>query len=67
MTPESIINLIRDVLVIGYLFILRIGVPILITLMVGTWLRKLLEEKQERPETKDAPEIAPATIKIKPQ
>ncbi len=67
MTPESIMAFVRDVLVIGYMFVLRIGVPLLITLMLGTWLRKLLEEKQPEPETKQAPEAAPATVKIKPQ
>ncbi len=66
MELESIINFIRDVLVVGYLFVLRIGVPLLITLMVGAWLRKVLEEKQEEPETKES-EVAAATVKIKPQ
>jgi hypothetical protein len=41
---ESIFSFIRDAVVIGYMFVLRIGVPILVTLFVGWWLeRKLVE------------------------
>jgi hypothetical protein len=41
----------RDALVIAYMFVLRIGVPILITLMIGAWLRRYLEER----DAKEAP------------
>jgi hypothetical protein len=41
--------IVRDALVIAYMFVLRIGVPILITLMIGAWLRRLLEEREEKP------------------
>lgn len=49
--------IVRDVLVIAYLFVLRIGVPILITLMIGAWLKRALEEHEEKLET------APITLK----
>ncbi len=65
MTPESIVNLIRDILVIGYMFVLRIGVPLIITLMVGAWLRKMLEEKPA-PEEKEETAAAAAPAKVKP-
>ncbi len=45
----DIFGIIRDVLVIGYMFVLRIVVPILITLMIGAWLKRLLEEHEEQP------------------
>ena len=47
----DILGIMRDVMVIGYMFILRIGVPILITLMIGAWLKRLLEEHEEKPVT----------------
>ena len=50
----DIVAIVRDALVIAYLFVLRIGVPILITLMIGAWLRRLLEER-------DASELPRAT------
>ncbi len=53
----DILAILRDVMVLGYMFILRIGVPILITLMIGAWLRKLLEEKE--PVSEDKPVEAP--------
>ncbi len=46
----DIFGIVRDVFVIGYMFVLRIGVPILITLMIGAWLKRLLEEHEEQPE-----------------
>ncbi len=46
--PEDIFRIARDVLVVAYMLILRVGVPILITLMIGAWLRKLLEEREAR-------------------
>ncbi len=66
MTLDSIISFIRDVLVIGYMFVLRIGVPLLITLMIGAWLRKMLEEKPtETEQTETTPDAAPAVAPIK--
>jgi hypothetical protein len=47
---------VRDALVILYMFVLRIGVPILITLMIGAWLRRYLEERDAR----EAPQGSPA-------
>jgi hypothetical protein len=41
---ESILNFIRDVVVIGYMFVLRIGVPIIVTLFMGWWLERKLAE-----------------------
>ncbi len=46
----DIFGIVRDALVIAYLFVLRIGVPVLITLMIGAWLKRLLEEHEEKPE-----------------
>lgn len=41
---ENILAFIRDATVIGYMFVLRIGVPIIVTLFAGWWLeRKLVE------------------------
>ena len=41
---ENIFPVIRDLVVIGYMFVLRIGVPIIVTLFIGWWLeRKLVE------------------------
>ena len=54
----DLLGILRDVLVITYLFILRIGVPILITLMGGAWLRKLLE-KPAAQERKVSPAAQP--------
>ncbi len=54
----------RDVLVLSYMFILRIIVPLLITLMIGAWLRKLLEEKA--PATEDKPVEAPQSKHVRP-
>ncbi len=65
MSPENLIAIVRDILVIAYLFVLRIGVPLLITLMVGAWLRRLLEEKPEQPEKQEEPETAAQAAKIK--
>ncbi len=51
---ENLTGTLRDVLVVGYMFVLRIGVPILITLMIGAWLQRLLQE----PETETQPSPA---------
>ncbi len=56
----DLIGILRDVLVLGYLVILRIGVPILITMMGGAWLRKVLEPKEAR-ERKVVPPVVPQT------
>ncbi len=63
----DILAILRDALVLGYMFVLRIGVPLLITLMIGAWLRKLLEEKEPVSEEKPA-EAPPAaqTKKVRP-
>lgn len=41
---ETIFSFIRDVVVIGYMFVLRIGVPIIVTMFVGWWLERKLAE-----------------------
>ncbi len=56
--PEDLIGFVRDVLVVGYMFVLRIGVPILITLMLGAWLKHFLEER----ESKELPESKPLAL-----
>lgn len=38
----------RDVLVIGYLLVVRIGVPIWLTWMLGRWLQKVLRESDAK-------------------
>lgn len=47
----DLFGIVRDVLVIAYMFVLRIGVPIIVTLMIGAWLKRLLEEHEAKPET----------------
>lgn len=44
----DIFGFVRDALVIAYMFVLRVGVPILITLMIGAWLKRLLEERDAK-------------------
>ncbi len=51
---ENLLNLVRDLAVVGYIFILRIGVVVWLTLMLGWWLRKMLEEKEEAPDSAPA-------------
>lgn len=41
---EEIIAFVRDAIVIGYMFVLRIGVPIIVTLFMGWWLERKLAE-----------------------
>jgi hypothetical protein len=41
---DNLFPVLRDVIVIGYLFVLRIGVPIIITLFIGWWLERKLTE-----------------------
>src|SRR5512141_563328 len=38
---------IRDVLVLAYLVALRVGVPILVTLMLGAWIQRYLERPEK--------------------
>lgn len=45
---ESIIPFLRDATVIGYMFLLRIGVPLIVTLFVGWWLQRKLAERDAR-------------------
>jgi hypothetical protein len=49
MDLDSLLAFVRDLFVLAYMFVLRIGVPIIITLMIGAWLRHLLEEKEHKP------------------
>ncbi len=56
--PEDLLTLVRDVLVVGYIFVLRVGAPILITLMIGAWLKHFLEER----EKKEHPEAQPLSL-----
>jgi hypothetical protein len=41
---ENIFNFVRDFTVISYMFVLRIGVPIIVTMFVGWWLERKLKE-----------------------
>lgn len=50
----DIFGIVRDLFVIAYMFVLRIGVPIIVTLMVGAWLKRLLEEHEDKPEVTTA-------------
>lgn len=45
---ENIFPVIRDLVVIGYMFVLRIGVPIIVTLCMGWWLERKLREWDAR-------------------
>jgi len=42
-------NLLRDLLVLTYMFATRIGVPILITWGIGHWLRQRLQATEHQP------------------
>jgi len=42
-------DILRDVVVLAYMFVLRIGVPLLITIFVATWIQRKLAE-QDRAE-----------------
>jgi hypothetical protein len=63
-TMETFRAFVRDAVVVGYMFVLRIGVPLLITLLLGSGLRKLLEEKQEAQQP--TPREEPAPTKLQP-
>ncbi len=60
---ETIIPIVRDVLVIGYMFVLRIGVPFIIVMMVGSALRKWLEESDAKPAARDERIAKPVPVK----
>jgi hypothetical protein len=45
---ENIFPVIRDLVVLGYMFFLRIGVPIIVTLFIGWWLERKLKEWDAR-------------------
>jgi len=61
---ETLGNTLRDVLVLTYLFVLRIGVPLLITWGVGYWLRRKLEATARRPvPTTEKAEAEPESAK----
>lgn len=62
---ETLIPIVRDVLVIGYMFVLRLGVPLLITLMLGSTARKWLEENDARESKAEHQReiVAPVTAK----
>jgi hypothetical protein len=60
---ETFLAFARESVVIAYLFVLRVGVPLLITLLVGWGLRKLLEEKEETPEPTPAEEPEPTGLR----
>jgi hypothetical protein len=59
---DTIIPVVRDILVIGYLFILRIGVPLLITLMLGSAAKKWLEASDAREALKEDKPAPPAPV-----
>ncbi len=65
MSLESILAVVRDILVIAYMFVLRIGVPLLLTLMIGAWLRRLVEDKEEKVEKAEQPGAAAQPVQIK--
>lgn len=49
---EGIAILLQQILVLFFMFALRLGLPLLIIFLVGAWLQKLLQE----PETASGPE-----------
>jgi len=53
MLSDAWLNTLIDTLVVLFMFVLRIGVPIAITLLVGRWLeKKLAPHEEEQMETK---------------
>jgi hypothetical protein len=52
--PEDLFGIAQALFVIAYMFVLRIGVPILVTLMIGAWLKRWLEER----DAKEIPQAA---------
>ncbi|OQY91503.1 MAG: hypothetical protein B6D41_09350 [Chloroflexi bacterium UTCFX4] len=45
---ENIFSALRDLIVLAYLFTLRIGAPIIATLFIGWWLERKLTEWDAR-------------------
>lgn len=43
--PATFEDLVRDVIVLAYMVVLRIGVPILITILLGKWVERKLKER----------------------
>ncbi len=53
MLSDAWLSTLIDTLVVLFMFVLRIGVPIAITLLVGRWLeKKLAPREEEQMETK---------------
>lgn len=65
---ESIFAFVRDAVVIGYMFVLRIGVPIIVTLFLGWWLERKLAEWDAKDiaelEKERAQEMERGTVKL---
>ncbi len=51
---SELLATIKDILVLAYMFVVRIGVPILITLMIGAWLKRVLEKEDEPEQARQA-------------
>ena len=49
--PDDLTRILQDLLVTFYMFAVRIGVPLLIVLLLGAWLKKVLEEPEDQPAT----------------
>lgn len=66
MSPElsAIGDTIRDFVVIGYMMVVRLGVPLMITLGVGNWVRRRLEQPEPAPKPVTA--TVPAAAKAIP-
>lgn len=47
--PAELGDILRDVVVLAYMFVLRIGVPLLITFFIAKWIQRKLAE-QDRAE-----------------
>jgi len=45
---ENLFPFLRDVVVIGYMLVLRIAVPVIIVLFMGWWLQRKLAERDAR-------------------
>lgn len=44
--PENVVEILRDALAVVFLFVLRIGVPLMITFLIGAWLQQILREPE---------------------
>lgn len=45
--PDDFGGILRDVMVLGYMVVLRIGVPLLITVLLGKWLQRKLGQPEK--------------------